>query len=351
MLRAAPGGVKRLLPRGVKERVRSLLGLATGPGHFFHVDIINACSLRCPSCPVGNTGDVNPKGRMSVAVYEQVLERIVRRYRPYQIALYNWTEPLLHAQLPEFVRLTNEARIPCLLSTNLNAIPRIEEVLAAEPEELRISLSGFTQEIYCQTHAGGKIDRVKENMARVRDVLRQTGSRTRVLVYYHKYKHNLHEVEPMRRYARELGFDWLEAWAVYMPVEGALSYLRGDIDSGNRAFIEKYLAVPLRRAVEAAGPYRSEPCRMLSDTIVLDHEANVQLCCAVYSSREHTIGSFLTAEPAELQRLRDRHSACGPCVQSALHVYYQHYNHPGLKPLYQRIAEEETAAGPSVIGA
>lgn len=216
------------------------------------------------------------------------------------------------------------------------------EVLAAEPEELRISLSGFTQEVYCQTHAGGKIEVVKENMRRVRQLLDETRSRTRVVVYYHKYKHNLHELAPMKAFAEELGFGWMEAWAVYMPVEGAVAYLDGGGSPDSRRFIEKYLAVPLKRAADETAPFRQEPCRLIGDTIVIDHQATVQLCCAVFDTKAHTLGNFLTLSPEEIRALKDRHPACGPCMQKGLHLYYQHYNHAGLKPVYERIAAEET---------
>jgi hypothetical protein len=338
LLRPLEPLLRRLLPRPLRALARSALDYQE-----FMIDVIGSCSLRCPSCPVGNATEPNPKGVMPVETYRAVLDKITREYTPLCICLFNWTEPLLHPQLAEIIRLTRAASIPVHLSSNLNVMPRMEEVLRAEPTSLRISLSGFSQAVYCQTHAGGQIEKVKANMRALAELKARTGSKTEVFVYYHKYRHNLHELEPMKAFAALLGFGWMECWAIYMPVEGALAYWKNVIRPEQRAFIENYLALPLKRALDATAPVRSEACKMQLHDVVINHEGQVQLCCCVFSAKDHAIGSFLEMTPAAIRAAKGVHPACGPCMQAGLHVYYQYYKHPLLAPLYEKIVAEELA--------
>ena len=48
--------------------------------------------------------------------------------------------------------------IHCYLSSNLNLMRNIDAVLAENPYALRISVSGFTQEIYGYSHRGGNVE-------------------------------------------------------------------------------------------------------------------------------------------------------------------------------------------------
>lgn len=61
------------------------------------------------------------------------------------IYLYNWTEPLIHPKIGEFIEIINAAGMGSGISTNLNLAKNMEKALMAEPSYFRISLSGFTR--------------------------------------------------------------------------------------------------------------------------------------------------------------------------------------------------------------
>ena len=129
------------------------------------IDICGACTLRCPSCPQGNVKDYRlPQGFMAPELLQEIVTKARAECRRPNISLFNWAEPLLHPQLPELIRIVQDAGIPCHLSSNLDILPDADALMAANPASLRISTSGFSQEIYGRTHRGGDIERVKTHM-------------------------------------------------------------------------------------------------------------------------------------------------------------------------------------------
>jgi MoaA/NifB/PqqE/SkfB family radical SAM enzyme len=313
------------------------------------LDVVGTCNLRCPSCAVGNTGLINPTGLMDRALFNRLLAKAVREYRLYRVSLYNWAEPLLHPELPEFVRTVKSYGLFCALSSNLNLLRNPDELLRANPDEFRISISGFTQAVYGQTHSKGNVERVKENMRLLSEAKRRTGNTaTQIHVLYHKYKHNLHEIEPLREYAARLGFDWMEMWAFYMPMEKAADAAEGKLPAEDRQFVERFFALPLLEALHAARPFKEEPCRLWREQLILDLKGNVILCCAVYNYGENTLGPFMEMTPADLARAKANHPSCVRCTGHAIHQYYEYHVHPELSERYEQLVArtlEQTSEG------
>jgi MoaA/NifB/PqqE/SkfB family radical SAM enzyme len=81
------------------------------------------------------------------------------------VGLFNWTEPLLHRDIADLVRIVQGHDVRCHLSSNLNVLRDPDILLAANPYLLRVSVSGFHQSSYGLTHRGGDVERVKHNMA------------------------------------------------------------------------------------------------------------------------------------------------------------------------------------------
>lgn len=309
------------------------------------IDVVGVCNLRCPSCPVGNTGFVNPRSLIDVERFRSIVNKACAEYGVGKIGLYNWAEPLLHPRLPELVRIVKEHNVWCALSSNLNIIRNIDEILLARPDEFRVSLSGFTQDVYSQTHRGGNIERVKTHMTELARAIERTGStNTRVEVHYHKYQHNLHEVEEMHRFATSLGFNWLEAWAYYMPIERVVEVAEGRLPAEQQEFVETQFALPIEQAIQASKKYRNTPCSLLARQLVLDLEGNLLPCCGVYNYSKNQLGSFLEMTPADVRAAKDRAKACNSCMKHGAHMYATYYEHPEMAAEFNALAEENLRA-------
>lgn len=306
-----------------------------------YIDIVGSCNLRCPSCPVGNSEPGKGGSRMSLEVFGQILQKAKREYGIVGVGLYNWTEPFLHPELAEFIRCAKRENLICTLSTNLNLIRNVEEVLAAEPDSLRISLSGFSQAVYGETHVRGDIEKVKENMRLLSAAKKRVRNRkTAIYVYFHKYRHNLQEREPMKRFARSLGFDWLEDWAYYMPLERVMELAEGKLPPEHLRFVEEQLALPIGKAIEEAKVFRKEPCGLLQDQIVIDAAGDLHICCAAYEKKTTRLGRFLEMTPEEIRQAKRRHPLCGRCMAHGLHRYFEYTTHPVLRKKFEALVQE-----------
>lgn len=311
------------------------------PGFFFNIDTLGACNLRCPSCAVGNAAIKNPKGFMEPSLLERVLDKAVRECNLEGVALFAWTEPFLHPKLPELISVVNAHGVPCSLSSNLNVIKNVDNILSSNPDSLRISLSGFYQPTYGVTHRGGDIEKVKENMLELARAKDRTESKTKIHVMYHRYLGNLDDEILMREYAYSLGFEFQPVWAFMMPLEKIEEYLRGDTSSfteEDKALMKK-LTVPLDSLPPILKKHRGTSCYLQTSQISMDFRADVQLCCAVYDSSKFTIGNFLEIPLEEIQKRKYSHNMCDRCISSGLHAY-----HTGIEDAFDEIALKRVKA-------
>lgn len=310
----------------------------------FDIDIVGGCNLRCPSCPVGNSQDISvARGYMSPDLLEKIVRKAVSECGEPKISLYNWTEPFVHPQLPDMIRVVRSFGVRCLISTNLNIIRNIDAVLAAGPTSFRVSVSGFRQESYGVTHRRGDIERVKRNMVEVARAKRETGASARLELCYHRYLGNHDEENSMRQYAESLGFIFSPVWAYLMPLEKVLGYADG-LSTGvsptneDRRVIDS-LALPLDRALEVSRKNATNRCILMDRQMALTFLGDVMLCCTVYDQSKYKLGSYLDIPLDRLQRIKADQDICAACMKVGAHALAVYSNLGEL----DRIASENIA--------
>jgi MoaA/NifB/PqqE/SkfB family radical SAM enzyme len=300
---------------------------------IFYIDVFSYCNLRCPSCLVGaRYGALSewPRGLMSPDLLGCILDKARGECRIEAVGLYNWTEPLLHPELPALVRAVKSRGLVCGLSSNLNVLRDPEALLAEHPDHVRVSLSGFTQEIYARGHCEGDIETVKENMRRLAAARDAVQSKTSIEVYYHRYRDNTHELPLMRDFAASLGFQFTSTLAYVTTVEKLIAITRGDATAEDDALLAR-LAVPLDRALAITSRVQRDSCNLLEDIVVLDVEGNAMLCCGSSMAAVNRIGNFLELPLAEIQRRRREKTLCRSCLQLGLPDYFA--GHPEFEAL------------------
>mgnify|MGYP001397720296 CR=1 FL=1 len=226
-----------------------------GDAYIFVVEIVGTCNLRCPTCPVGNSAlGERPIGFMKPEMFESIVDKIRRESpspRP-KINLYNWGEPLLHPDLPRFIGLLRRHGMYAALSSNLNIKRGLEEVIAANPDELKISLSGLSPDTYARAHARGKLDLVRQNMRLVSEYRKKHKATTRIWVGHHIYKSNRHEIDEVRRLCSELGFEHHPIQAFYMPLERLIDVVDGKQNPRDKGILDDLLTHPIERQRQTA---------------------------------------------------------------------------------------------------
>lgn len=290
--------------------------------YVYAIDVVGTCNLRCPTCPVGNFTEARrAKGFMPLGTFEKILAKIVRERvaeRP-EIWLFSWGEPLLHPDLPAILERIHAAGLPSHLSTNLNIKKGLEGVVRARPANLKISISGVTQETYGRTHAGGKVAVVLENMRELRRLLDQHGNRTtRVWVGHHVYRTNQHEIEGFARFCGELGFEHHPIAAFYQPLEKLVELAQGNAapDPVMDLLLE-HPASYLRRF--KAVRRRDHDCELRYNQTAINFDGTVSLCCSVYDEPNMLGVKFLDEAHEQLQERKYRHPFCTTCMDLGLH--------------------------------
>jgi MoaA/NifB/PqqE/SkfB family radical SAM enzyme len=291
-----------------------------GDTYIFVVDIVGTCNLRCPTCPVGNSPR-RPRGFMGLDMFERIVAKIGRESPvPHpQINLYNWGEPLLHPDLPAMISLLRGAGMRSCLSTNLNIKRGLEAAIAAAPDELKISLSGFSPETYSRAHARGKIDLVKANMRLVREYADRHRVTTKIWVGHHIYKSNQNEMEQVRQFCETLGFRYCPIRAFYMPLERVLEVLQGQPNPRDNGILEDLIRSPAEQQ-RAAAAQRSGcfDCELRFNQTVINHDGTVALCCTVYDESNMLGVSYLDEDFAAIEKRKYSHPFCQTCFRNHL---------------------------------
>jgi MoaA/NifB/PqqE/SkfB family radical SAM enzyme len=291
----------------------------------FDVDIVGRCNLSCPSCPVGNMSETPlQSGYMSPELLDQIVGKAKLECRVANFALYNWTEPFVHPHLSKMIRVVKTHGVGCDISTNLNLGKQIDEVVMANPDTIKISVSGFNQKSYGVTHRGGNIELVKANMERLAHAKKTYSSTTRILVIFHRYLKNQDEESDMHKFATSLGFDFTTYWAYLMPVEKNLAFLgHGDsvpkFTEEDQTLVDR-LALPLSRAIEVSRNSEISHCKLRDTQMAINSEGKVMLCCSVFDQSRYALADFLNTSLQDLQKMKYAHDMCATCMGEGLHV-------------------------------
>ena len=332
------------LPRAIGYRLRQLAYANTHPGdHYlklgrailrrlaeqpvsFSIDVVSNCNLSCPTCPVDNWPKeswTGAKGIMDAALLHQLLRKAIGECLVGNVNLYAYTEPLLHPKLPELIAIVKSYALRCTISTNLNVMRDAGALLAARPDAIRISVSGFHQDTYGITHAGGDIEAVKKHMRALADAKRRMASKTAIVVLFHKYKTNLDDLPLMKDFARSLGLGFEECWANFFPLEKVLTYTKpelalAEITAKDLQIIDR-LAVTLTDVVALASRTPADSCTLQDSAVVLDVTGHVYLCCeAAMDATRNRIASYLDTTLETVQARKKQHSLCTTCMSLGL---------------------------------
>jgi tetratricopeptide (TPR) repeat protein/organic radical activating enzyme len=289
---------------------------------IYVIEVAGTCNLRCPTCPVGNFSDaVRPKGFMEMDVFRSIVEKIKRECvapNP-KVWLFNWGEPLLHPQLPAMISLLKQNGLYVLLSTNLNIKKNLEEVIRSDPDEIKISLSAFTQEFYSKTHTKGNVELVKENMILIRNLIEKFNVATKVYVGHHLYRHNTHESAAVEKLCEILKFDYRPLPAFYQPLEKMISLIEGKSNASETELLANLLVHPLETLVTKQKSIDGNlDCELRFNMTSINYDGSVALCCSVYDYQNMLGVNFVDTAHADIQALKYKNPLCKTCYGHGL---------------------------------
>ena len=197
------------------------------------MDISNRCNYYCVACRETPTKIYNQNrqggfstiaiGDMDLVLYKRVVAEIKRDS---MIAiLYANGEPLIRKELFDMLQFATVNRMATMISTNgmLMTVDRAEQLLRAGVDFVKISVSGFSQDIYAMYHRGGNIETVKKNITGIVEAKKRLKSHTLIMVDYILFRHNRDEVGLFRRFCKSLGVIFNERAGITQGREGIVS--------------------------------------------------------------------------------------------------------------------------------
>jgi wyosine [tRNA(Phe)-imidazoG37] synthetase (radical SAM superfamily) len=231
------------------------------------------------------------------------------------LALFNWGEPFLHPNLSECIGYLKEKNIYSVLSSNMSIEKSIDAALRANPDWLKVSLSGYYQEVYASTHTGGDINLVKSHLYRIRYLIDKYRLSTQVEIRYHKYLNNLGEdLEKMQELCKELDFALYDVVAFFQPIERIVDYH----EHKPMKNWEKLHPLFIDKRVCEVKEEKNGVCHYQTSQVLIDCNGKLQLCCVTYDDVNNFDMDYLTTSIQTIVEKKLAHDFCKKCKRYGL---------------------------------
>ena len=172
------------------------------------IEPTTSCNLRCPECPSGLRSFTRPTGMLSKDFFRESIDQVSADI--FYLIFYFQGEPYLNPAFLEMVKYASAKGLYTATSTNghylneENARKTVESGL----DRLIISIDGTTQEVYEQYRVGGNLEKVLEGARTIVKWKRELRStRPFVIFQFLVVRPNEHQLDEVRRLAREIGVD------------------------------------------------------------------------------------------------------------------------------------------------
>lgn len=172
------------------------------------IEPTTSCNLRCPECPSGLRSFTRPTGMLKDNLFHKVIDELAPTL-PYLI-FYFQGEPYLHPQFLSLVEYASKKKIYTATSTNAHYLTdeNARKTVLSGLDRLIISIDGTTQDTYEAYRVGGKLDKVIEGTKNIIRWKKELKSSTpHVIFQYLVVKPNQHQVDDVKKLAKELGVD------------------------------------------------------------------------------------------------------------------------------------------------
>jgi radical SAM protein with 4Fe4S-binding SPASM domain len=177
-----------------------------------------SCNLRCPECPSGLRAFSRPTGMLKKDFFSETIDDLSKDLS--YLVFYFQGEPFLNPEFLSMVQYAASKKIYTATSTNAHYLKDdiAKRTVESGLDRLIISIDGTTQETYEQYRVGGNLTKVLEGASNIVKWKRELKSKTPFVIFqFLVVKHNEHQVEDVKRLAKEIGVDdvWLKTAQVY----------------------------------------------------------------------------------------------------------------------------------------
>jgi radical SAM protein with 4Fe4S-binding SPASM domain len=167
-----------------------------------------SCNLRCPECPSGLRQFSRPTGMLQNDFFRRTIDEIHKELL--YLIFYFQGEPYLNPDFLEMVKYASDKKIYTATSTNAHYLTDAvaKKTVESGLDRLIISIDGTTQDVYQQYRVGGNLEKVLEGAKNIMKWKKEMKSKTPFVFFqFLVVKPNEHQVEDIKRLAKEVGVD------------------------------------------------------------------------------------------------------------------------------------------------
>jgi MoaA/NifB/PqqE/SkfB family radical SAM enzyme len=174
-----------------------------------------SCNLRCPECPSGLRAFTRPTGMLQKDFFTRTIDEIHKELL--YLIFYFQGEPYLNPDFLDMVKYAGSKGIYTATSTNAHYLndAAAKRTIESGLDRLIISIDGTTQDVYQQYRVGGNIDKVIEGAKNIVKWKKELNSKTPFVFFqFLVVKPNEHQVEDIKRLAKEIGVDEVRRYTI-----------------------------------------------------------------------------------------------------------------------------------------
>ncbi len=182
------------------------------------IEPTNACNLRCPLCPTGSQSTNKKKGLMSFEHYKKIIDDLGPT--AFSVTLWNYGEPFINREMIHMIKYAKSKGLKVITSTNGYAFkdPKvIDAIIESGLDEIILAVDGADQEAYSKYRINGDYDEFTAGIKALSDAKKRKKSFFPFMsMQFIIMKSNEHQVENIKRIAKDLGVNELILKTVYL---------------------------------------------------------------------------------------------------------------------------------------
>ncbi|HVB02103.1 MAG TPA: SPASM domain-containing protein [Chitinophagaceae bacterium] len=172
------------------------------------IEPTTSCNLRCPECPSGLRAFTRPTGMLDKSFFSKTIDELSSHLL--YLTFYFQGEPYLNPEFLDMVNYASRRGIYTSTSTNAHFLTpeNAQKTIESGLDRLIISIDGTTQETYQSYRVGGQLEKVIQGAKNIVEWKKKCKSKTPFVFFqFLVVKHNEHQIEDIRKLARETGVD------------------------------------------------------------------------------------------------------------------------------------------------
>ena len=294
------------------------------------IEISGKCNAACSYCiqnrlrKKGHYGDF-----MSANTFEKVIDHLLKigiidQHSDKIICPFNWGEPFLNPEFNEILAILHQRGLKASISSNFITLPKLDEKLFSNIEQLTLSLSGFSQNSYQKIH-GANLAQTLDNFKDFSSNLLKHSPNAELMVSWHRYKFNEKEFWQAHEYFHHLNIPVYPVRAFLNDGVELLNYLEGKGISQDRLNqIEKEVFTQHLKQQIAQSKIQSDnnyQCPQFTK-LVISERAELMRCCAFSRYDEECLfGNILEMTKDEIMKAKIPDKFCYHCISEGVAKY------------------------------